>query len=187
MSREKDEILCQNPVSVGTSFENTDRYSLSMVIWPGFTFLYSVSSLLLSLFCLVYPINAFLTCVSQLSVMTSCFREINLKQERFVLAHSFRSFSPKSTGSIALDLRQGRILWWQSKACDGGGCSPRGSQESRRKRERKRERERERERETWYKIDLSKHTPSDLLPSNSEFLLPPNKPFSYELSLGFIC
>jgi hypothetical protein len=44
-------------------------------------------------------------------------RETIYKEERFILAHSFRGFSPSSAGSIALSLRQGRP-WQQDSAAE---------------------------------------------------------------------
>jgi hypothetical protein len=51
-----------------------------------------------------------------LSVFHPCdkyLREESLKEERFILAHDFKDFSPCLADSIALDLRQGKRPWWQ--------------------------------------------------------------------------
>jgi hypothetical protein len=51
-------------------------------------------------------------------------------EERFILAHSYRGFSLKSAGSIALGLQQGRNIKMEGHS--GGNCSPHGIQEAER-------------------------------------------------------
>jgi hypothetical protein len=53
----------------------------------------------------------------------------NLKEERFILVHGFRGFSPRSGVSIALALRQSRTIM-VVVLHDGEGCSPHGGQEA---------------------------------------------------------
>jgi hypothetical protein len=43
--------------------------------------------------------------------MTKFLKKSSLIKEIFILAHSFKGFSSRSAGSIALDLRQGKIPW----------------------------------------------------------------------------
>jgi hypothetical protein len=57
-----------------------------------------------------------------------------LKDERFILTHVFRGFSPWSTGSIAF--RMAEIPWQKHKGV-GGSCSPHSRQKAERDRERK--------------------------------------------------
>jgi hypothetical protein len=61
--------------------------------------------------------------------ITKYLKETILKEERFILAHIFRGFSPLSADLTELDLRKGKNITTIGE-CSGGSCSFHGSQEA---------------------------------------------------------
>lgn len=66
-------------------------------------------------------------CVSQLFVTVTKYLG-ETAEERFILAHGLKGFSPCSVDSIALDVRQGGISWWKGRVEES--CSLQSSQEA---------------------------------------------------------
>jgi hypothetical protein len=60
------------------------------------------------------------------------YLSVNLKEERFVLAHSFRGFSPQSVGLLVFGLWQPRTAWQEQVAEEA--FSPHSGQETKRDR-----------------------------------------------------